>query len=112
MNGVDIMSKLQEMSQGWYRPSPGAIYPLLEQLEKEGVIAKNKEGKFELTSAYAKQAGIHDTVGRTVSTIESNVSYLEDLQRTDAAKLSKYKDKVEKLLNRLEALSISMQASS
>jgi len=103
------MSKLQEMSRGWYRPSPGAIYPLLEQLEKEGVIAKNKDDKYELTAAYAKQAGARDSVGRAVSTIESNVSYLEDLQKTDSAKVSKYKDKVEKLLKRLDALNGALQ---
>ncbi len=57
MNGVDIMNELQEMSHGWYRPSPGSIYPLLEQLEKEGLVAKNKEGKFELTACVRRAVG-------------------------------------------------------
>lgn len=112
MNGVEIMSKLQEMSRGWYRPSPGSIYPILEQLEKEGVIAKNSDGKFELTAAYAEQTSTTDDVGSAISTIESNISYLEDLQRTGAKNLMKRKDKIEKLTRRLEALNKTLQSRS
>lgn len=104
MNGVDIMDRLQEMSRGWYRPSPGSVYPLLEQLEKEGLIAKNKEGKFELTRAFAEQAGVADDVARALSTIESNTSYLEDMQRADLARLARSRDRIEKLAKRLESL--------
>ena len=112
MNGVDIMNELQEMSHGWYRPSPGSIYPLLEQLEKEGLIAKNKDGKFELTAAYGEQSGIGDDVASALSVMESNTSYLEDLQKTDGASLSKYKDRIEKLTRRLEALNGALQSGS
>jgi predicted transcriptional regulator len=110
MNGVDIMNDLQEMSHGWYRPSPGSIYPLLEQLEKEGLIAKNEDGKFELTASYREQSGIGGDVGSCLSVIESNTSYLEDLQRTDGASLPKYRDRIEKLAKRLEALAAALQS--
>lgn len=112
MNGVEIMSKLQEMSRGWYRPSPGSIYPILEQLEKEGVIAKNNDGKFELTGAYAEQTSTTDDVGSAISTMESNISYLEDLQRASAKSLSKRRDRIEKLTRRLEALNNALQSRS
>ncbi len=112
MNGVDIMNELQEMSHGWYRPSPGSIYPLLEQLEKEGLIAKNKDGKFELTASYGEQSGNGDDVASALSVMESNTSYLEDLQRTDGASLSKYRDRIEKLTRRLEALNGALQSRS
>lgn len=110
MNGVDIMNDLQEMSRGWYRPSPGSIYPLLEQLEKEGLIEKNKDGKFELTASYHEQSGIGEDVASALSVIESNTSYLEDLQRSDGASLSKYKDRIEKLTRRMEALNGTLQS--
>lgn len=109
MNGVDIMNRLQEESHGWYRPSPGSIYPLLEQLEKEGLIVKNKDGKFELTAAYSEQSEVGDNVGSAISAIESNTSFLEDLQRSDAARLSKSKDRIEKLVKRLESLRGALQ---
>jgi PadR family transcriptional regulator len=104
MNGVDIMNKLQEMSRGWYRPSPGSIYPLLEQLEGEGMIVKNQDGKFELTKEFAKKSGVADDVAAALSALESNASYLEDIQRADAARLRGCADRIEKLSKRLEAL--------
>ena len=109
MNGVDIMNRLQQESRGWYRPSPGSIYPLLEQLEKEGLIAKNKEGKFELTSAYAEIAGVAGDISSALSSLESTVSYLEDLQKSDAAKLSKGADRIEKLAKRLGDLNDTLR---
>ena len=110
MNGVDIMNELQEMSHGWYRPSPGSVYPILEQLEKEGLIVKNKDGKFELTAAYGEQSGVGGDLASTLSVMESNTSYLEDLQKTDGASLSKYRDRIEKLRRRLEDLSGALQS--
>ena len=103
-NGVDIMDQLQEMSHGWYRPSPGAIYPLLDELEKEGLIAKNGEGKFDLTAAYAEQSGIGDNLATAISAMESNTSYLEDLRKTDPAGLAKSKQRIQRLAERLGAL--------
>jgi hypothetical protein len=110
MNGVDIMNKLQEMSHGWYRPSPGSIYPLLEQLESEGMIKKNQEGKFELTPEFAQKPGEADDVATALSTIESNTSFLEDIQKADAARLSKCADRIEKLAKRLADLKGAAQS--
>ena len=112
MNGVDIMGKLEEMSHGWYRPSPGAIYPLLEQLEKEGMIAKNKDGKFELTAAYAEQTGTGNSLAGAISAMESNISYFEDLRKNDPVNLSKYKERISKLANRINALNGALQSGS
>ena len=101
LSGVDIMNKMQEMSHGWYRPSPGSIYPLLEQLEREGMIAKNKDGKFALTAAYREGAG---GTSDAVIALESNVSYLEDLRSGGRASLIEYRDRLDKLARRLDAL--------
>jgi DNA-binding PadR family transcriptional regulator len=106
MNGVEIMNKMQEMSRGWYRPSPGSIYPLLEQLEKEGLVAKDSDGRYELTARYREESGSTSAadIGMTLTAMESNASYLEDLHRGDAAILAKHKDRIEKLAKRLDAL--------
>ena len=37
-NGYQIMQELEERSQGAWRPSPGSVYPALQQLEDEGLI--------------------------------------------------------------------------
>jgi hypothetical protein len=44
--------------------------------------------------------------------MESNTSYLEDLQKTDGAGLSKYRDRIEKLRRRLEALNDALRSGS
>src|SRR5438876_10511677 len=37
-NGYQIMQEIEERSEGLWRPSPGSVYPALQQLEDEGLI--------------------------------------------------------------------------
>ena len=60
-NGYQIMQELKQRSQGMWNPSPGSVYPALQQLEDERLIA-NEEGAggriYALTSqgrAYVKE---------------------------------------------------------
>jgi DNA-binding PadR family transcriptional regulator len=51
-NGYQIMQEVEERSDGVWRPSPGSVYPALQQLEDEGLIrADELEGRklFKLT---------------------------------------------------------------
>ncbi|HMD56542.1 MAG TPA: PadR family transcriptional regulator [Solirubrobacteraceae bacterium] len=38
-NGYQIMQEVEERSGGVWRPSPGSVYPALQQLEDEGLIS-------------------------------------------------------------------------
>jgi DNA-binding PadR family transcriptional regulator len=38
-NGYQLMSEIEQRSGGAWRPSPGAVYPALQQLADEGLIA-------------------------------------------------------------------------
>jgi DNA-binding PadR family transcriptional regulator len=52
-NGYQIIQELSERSNGAWRPSPGSVYPILQQLEDEGLveIASTESGKtFHLTT--------------------------------------------------------------
>ena len=54
LNGYQIMSEIEERSNGAWRPSPGAVYPALSQLADEGLIeAEESAGRrtFSLTAA-------------------------------------------------------------
>jgi DNA-binding PadR family transcriptional regulator len=45
MNGYQIIQAISERSDGVWRPSPGSVYPALQQLEDEGlIIAEAGEG--------------------------------------------------------------------
>jgi DNA-binding PadR family transcriptional regulator len=43
-NGYQIMRELEQRSQGGWRPSPGAVYPALQQLEDEGLVRVEASG--------------------------------------------------------------------
>lgn len=53
LHGYALMKKI-ETSTGFWKPSPGVIYPTLGLLEKEGMVRKRREGKrvvYSLTPA-------------------------------------------------------------
>ena len=59
MHGYEMIQELEERSDGMWRPSAGSIYPTLQLLEDEGLIAgEEHEGKrrFTLTDAGRAEA--------------------------------------------------------
>jgi DNA-binding PadR family transcriptional regulator len=45
-HGYDIIRELEELSYGFYKPSPGVIYPTLQMLEEMGYASSSEqEGK-------------------------------------------------------------------
>jgi DNA-binding PadR family transcriptional regulator len=53
-NGYQLMQTIEERSDGSWRPSPGSVYPVLSQLDDEGLVrAIERDGAklFELTDA-------------------------------------------------------------
>jgi DNA-binding PadR family transcriptional regulator len=56
-HGYAIMTELAERSGGLWRPSPGSVYPVLQQLQDEGLVtAEESEGRkvFSITPAGRK----------------------------------------------------------
>jgi DNA-binding PadR family transcriptional regulator len=53
-NGYQIMQELKQRSQGMWNPSPGSVYPALQLLEDERLIA-NEEGPGGRVYALTKQ---------------------------------------------------------
>jgi DNA-binding PadR family transcriptional regulator len=43
MHGYEVMQALEEESGGWYKPSPGSVYPTLQMLEDEGLVTVREE---------------------------------------------------------------------
>ncbi len=58
-HGYEVMRRLEEMSGGLWRPSPGSVYPHLQMLEDEGMVqASEVEGSrvYALTEAGRAEA--------------------------------------------------------
>lgn len=43
-NGYEVMRRLEEMSGGLWRPSPGSVYPHLQMLEDAGALQSTEVG--------------------------------------------------------------------
>ena len=60
MHGYQLIQELTERSGGSWRPSPGSVYPTLQQLEDEGLVraVQSEAGRrvFELTEAGRAEA--------------------------------------------------------
>jgi DNA-binding PadR family transcriptional regulator len=58
-NGYQLMQEIEQRSHGQWRPSPGSVYPALQQLEDEGLLSveTSSGGKvFHLTELGLEQA--------------------------------------------------------
>ncbi len=58
-NGYEVMRRLEELSGGLWRPSPGSVYPHLQMLEDEGMVQSSEvEGSrtFTLTETGRAEA--------------------------------------------------------
>lgn len=50
MHGYQLMQTISERTDGVWKPSPGAIYPVLNQLEDEGLVRMETDGGRRLAS--------------------------------------------------------------
>jgi DNA-binding PadR family transcriptional regulator len=110
MNGAEVMDGMESGSRGWWRPSPGSVYPMLNQLSDEGLIKKRKsDGRYEITPQGRAEAewpakirgGGPRSVEGAIDEITSYVSYLEDLAQTKDPKLAESTSKIGELADRL-----------
>lgn len=74
-NGYQMIQGIEERSRGVWRPSPGSVYPALQQLEDEGLVTADEPGgrrTYRLTEQGREQAARHadeapwEEVARTV----------------------------------------------
>lgn len=66
MHGYEIIKQLEEKTHGWWRPSPGSIYPMLQMLEDEGAVtSREADGKrvYALTDAGKAEASKVESFG-------------------------------------------------
>ena len=93
-SGAELMDDIERLSRGFWRPSPGSIYPLLEEMTHDGVIRKGSDGRYALTDPTVER---HWGPGRfgprsvdeAASELRGLVAYLEDLKTSHADEFAK-----------------------
>jgi Transcriptional regulator PadR-like family len=85
-NGAEIRNDMEVMTHGWWRPSPGSVYPLLEEMVQEGSLQKRDDGRYVVLQP--SNVGWPGAMGpRTPSEVLRELSgltaYLEDLKRSE-----------------------------
>ncbi len=106
-SGVEIIEEIEKMSLGWWRPSPGSVYPLLAELASEGLLVKGDEGKYRITEKGISY--IEDvlpprkprSIEGILNEIEGYISYLEEMGKD---KLIPFRARIEEIIHKLEKL--------
>lgn len=61
MNGYQVIQQISERTGGAWKPSPGSVYPTVQQLEDEGLIAgQETDGRRLLTLTEAGRAWVDE----------------------------------------------------
>jgi DNA-binding PadR family transcriptional regulator len=75
-NGYQLMQEIEQRSGGVWRPSPGSVYPALQQLEDEGLVrAEETDGRklFHLTDAGREAAAAIGAEGAPWDAVSESV---------------------------------------
>ena len=104
MNGMEIINRFYEVSHGWWKPSPGSVYPLLENLETEGLLKKRADGRYEVTKKFSDERTPTGQVEEMITNMEGIISYFEDMSKSDKTKFGSYKKRIQKLAERISDL--------
>jgi DNA-binding PadR family transcriptional regulator len=111
-NGVELIDGVEAMTRGWWRPSPGSVYPILERMAGEGTIRKRDDGRYELTAkanaelevSFGPRFRSPRSTEQAVLELQSMIALLEDLVKVKPEELNPEKRKLQDIARRLDAL--------
>ena len=115
-NGVELMDGVESITRGWWRPTPGSIYPLLKEMVDQGlVVRRDSDNRYELSQRGRDQAAgvfgpVHRvprrprTVNDMVDQMHSFVSYMEDVKSSNGTSLDPHMGRLRGLAKRIAEL--------
>ncbi|WP_437272177.1 PadR family transcriptional regulator [Staphylococcus succinus] len=92
-HGYQIIKGLEARFKGFYSPSPGSVYPILQMLEDRGFVSVSKEGKKKIYtvtkegSQFLKENGSNDAFTKR----------MEQFENMDMDKMQESRDKLQAL---------------
>jgi DNA-binding PadR family transcriptional regulator len=112
-------ARAENVSFGWWRPSPSSIYPLLEDMNRDELIKKRDDGKYEITDKGRDE--IHwfhgpwthtprpASVEEMLNEIEAYLSYFEDLANSNKPKIEAHSNRIKTIKDRITKLADTVQ---
>jgi len=93
------------MSWGFWKPSPGSIYPLLNKMVEEGTIERTSDGKYKITVKGIEE--IKEILPiKQINSIEDSIQELEGLaqffKEVEKNKLFEYKERILNAVKEIE----------
>ncbi|MDA8144354.1 MAG: helix-turn-helix transcriptional regulator [Thermoplasmatales archaeon] len=64
----ELIKELEKSTLGLWKPSPGSLYPALSSMEREGIIIRRIDGKFEVSEDYLESRVNHGEGTQDLST--------------------------------------------
>jgi len=105
------MNEIELVTNGVWRPSPGSLYPIVNELIDEGIVFKNQDGKYELTNEGKEFAKVTLTAfyyspdpNYIIDRIDDFLSFFESLIKEDKKNIKVEKNRLVMLRNRIEDL--------
>ena len=111
-NGAELMDSMEKQTMGVWRPSPGSIYPMLENMVNEGLIRKIENGKYEpvpennwfRAGLFGHHGGSPRNFSEAVSEIEGIVTFMEELKANGSKQGAEHSEKLKELAKRITKL--------
>lgn len=108
MNGAEIIRAVEDFTWGFWRPSPGSVYPLLKQLEAEGLVSKRPDGRYELTESGRSAVKLIPwirgprlvaprSIAEIIDELESWALYITDVAITEPDRIAPYRERIRRI---------------
>ena len=78
MHGYEVMKALEGESKGYYRPSPGSVYPTLQMLEDAGYVTVEEHGGKKIYSITEEGVAYLDANEDVVDDVFDRVEHFTD----------------------------------
>ncbi|MEM0114067.1 MAG: PadR family transcriptional regulator [Metallosphaera sp.] len=105
MTGAQIIREIEKVTQGIWRPSPGAIYPALDKLESNELISVSKAEKgqkyYQITEKGRKLLAPQSNLDVVIGDVEYNIRYIVENKELINAEI---RERLRRILSQLEEI--------